>query len=273
MRPRLLTVTAVSAFTIASSVLLAVLLFVSQRNLVTTGGAHLQQWVAPETARWLYLLMIVALSAAFMVAALLSTRGTDSDARPWWLGVQVGAVGGILLGIATIVTGAVATTVGPLTAPVLAAYLGALLGPPLVGGWAGRRTGRTGGGAIAGFWFGVLLALISGFAVVLRDSVFADRLVTGAWLLDHFGDSTCNGQTGDTLAACEIGDSFGAMASGWLLFPLLAAGLGALGGLVGRATTKRRTQMSTDRVRTWAPIGLGALLLVVLAAELTFQIW
>jgi hypothetical protein len=273
MRPRVLTITAVSGFAIASSVLLAILLFVTRRNLVTTGDAHLQRWVEPETARWLYLSMIVVLSAAFIVTALLGTRGSDADARPWQIGAGIGAAGGILLAIATIVTGAVATTVGPLTAPVLVAYLGALIGPPLVGGWAGRSTGRTGSGAVAGLWFGVLLALASGFAVVLRDAVFADRLVTGAWLLDHFGDSTCNGQTGDTLAACEIGDSLGAMASGWLLFPLLAAGLGALGGLVGRATTQRRTPPPTDATRRWAPVGLGVLLVLVLAAELTFQLW
>jgi hypothetical protein len=171
------------------------------------------------------------------------------------------------------VTGATATTVGPLTAPVLVAYVGILVGPPLVGGWAGRVTGRTGSGALAGLWFGVLLALTSGFALVLRDAVFADRLVAGAWLLDHFGDSTCNGQTGDTLAACEIGDSFGAMASEWLLFPLLAAGLGALGGLVGRVTTKLRTPPPADRLPARAPLALGVLLLVVLVAELTFHIW
>jgi hypothetical protein len=69
------------------------------------------------------------------------------------------------------------------------------------GGWAARSTGRAGSGALAGFWFGVVLALLSGFALSARDVLFAGGLSTGAWLLDHFGGPTCNHTTGDHLAA------------------------------------------------------------------------
>ncbi|HEY7225014.1 MAG TPA: hypothetical protein VH561_15675 [Micromonosporaceae bacterium] len=272
MRTRVLVVGTVATFSLASVALLAYLLFVSRRNLVRTGDANLQRWVDPTTAAWLYLGFVAVLAAGFIAFALVGTAHagrSDVAARPWRRGGGLGGATGAAIGILTIITGPTATAVALLTAPVLLAYLGALLGPPVVGGLAAHATGRAASGALAGLWFGLTMGLVAGFALVTRDVVFADRLVAGAWLTDHFGDATCNNQTGDTLAACEIGDSLGTMASDWLLFPLLGAGLGALGGLVGRAGAGT----TVDRPSLRAPVGLGVLLIVVFAAELAFHLW
>jgi hypothetical protein len=279
MKPRVLTVSTVTTVAAASAALLAYLLFVSQRNLVTTGDAHLQRWVNANAARWIYLAIMVLLLTVFVATAVLGTRpsvadGRSPEERPWRIGAAAGAAVGLVVGVAALVGGAVATTVGPLTAPTVAAYLAVLAGAPLIGGWAARSTGRAGSGALAGLWYGLLLALVAGFALVARDVMFAGRLSSGAWLLDSFGDPTCNHTAGDTLSACEIGDALGAMAGQWLTFPLAGAGLAALGGLVGKATTLTRLP-SPGRWRppVLATLGLSAVLLIVFVAEVTLQLW
>jgi len=310
MNARALTVGTVTAVAAASAALLAYLLFTSQRNLVTTGDAHLQRWVSPGAARWIYLAIAVALLTAFVATAVLGTRpappaagvtlpaaaggglpdvageggsggelsgvtgGGAVDERSWRIGAVAGAAVGLVLGLATLAAGAIARTAGPLTVPVAATYLAVLAGAPLVGGRAARSTGRAGSGALAGLWYGLLLALLAGFALVARDALFAHRLTAGAWLLDRFDDPACNHTAGATLRACEIGDSLGAMASQWLMFPLAGAGLAALGGLAGKAATRTRLPgPGWRRPPVLAPLGLSAVLLVVFAAEITFQLW
>jgi hypothetical protein len=300
MSPRTLTVGTVTAVGTASAALLAYLLFVSRRNLVHTGDAHLQHWVSPDAARWVYLAIALILVGGFIATTALGARPSArptprpthgarpvaapppddqwvaeaAEARPWRIGAGGGAVAGLAIGLATLATGAVASTVGPLTAPVIASYLAALVGGPLIGGLGARATGRAGSGVLAGLWFGLLLALLAGLALLARDVIFEQRLVSGAWLHDQFGDELCNNTTGDTLAACELGDSLGAMVADWLTFPLLCAGLGGLGGLIGKAAALTNLP-SPGRFRpaVVAPFGLGALLFVVFIAEAAVQLW
>ena len=284
MSPRTVTVATVSAVGTASVALVAYLLFGSRRNLVHTGDAHLQRWVSPDAARWAYLAVALIIISGFIAATALGTRSSAAlgaqpaaeaaEDRPWRIGAGGGAAAGLAIGLATLATGAVATTVGPLTAPVIVSYLAALVGGPLLGGWAARATGRAGSGALAGLWFGVLLAVLAGLALLARDVIFEPRLVGGAWRHDQFGDALCNDTTGDTLAACELGDSLGAMVADWLTFPLLCAGLGGLGGLVGKVAARTRLPSpGRFRAAVIAPWGLGALLLVVFIAETAFQLW
>jgi hypothetical protein len=291
MKIRSLVIGTITTAAGGSAALLGYLLFVGRRNLVSTGDANLQRWVGPDASRWIYLLIIAVLAGLFVVASVLSSRPAGpvpaASDRAWRYGAVAGGLTGLILGLPTLATGGFATTTGVLTATTLAAFGAALLGPALAGGWGAARTGGSAGsGALAGLWFGVALAVVAGFAMVLRDTVFADRLVSGAWLQDHFTDPTCNGQTSDTLAACELGDSFGAMASYWLLFPLLGAGLGAVGGLVGRAagstppsavaagdTSGAGTEVGVSRRPLRTSVGLAAVLFVVFVLEASFKIW
>lgn len=286
MRARILTITMVAVAAAASTALEAYLLFVSHRNLVTTGDAQLQRSVSPGTARWLYLGGTAVIAVALIVTAVLSTRPTPSGptelagvvtygSQPWWLGAAAGGALGLVIGLAALALGATARTVGPLTAPTVAAYLALLIGGIAIGAVAARSTGRTSSGALAGFWFAVMLALLTGLAPVARDALFAGRLSTGAWLLDHFGDPTCNHVTGGTLSACEIGDSLGAMASQWLLFPILGTLTATLGGAVGRATrSSPLPAAAADPPSTiLAPAALCGILLLVFAAEIILHIW
>lgn len=268
--------TAVTAFGLASTALLAYLLFVARRNLVTVGDAHLQQWVDANTARWLYLGIAAVPVSAFIVAAALELRTTGISERrtggPGFAGAQLGAVVGAIIGVLALVAGATATSLGLLNAPLLVAHFASLVGPLVVGGWAGRRFGRATAGALGGLWFGVLLALVSGFALVLTDTLFANRLASGPWLFDRVGDPTCNNRIGTTLAACEIGDTLGAMAFQWLLFPLYGVALGAVAALVGRAT-RGRIAARTERLSVLTSVGLCLVLILVLSVELSLHLW
>src|SRR5262245_61665461 len=191
MRPRTQIVGTIVAAGGASAALLGYLLFAGRRSLVTTGDANLQRWAGPAASRWLYLAIVVFLVAVFAAAAVLGTQPATRD-RGWRLGGGAGAVTGLAIGVLTLLTGALATDPAPLTGAVLASFLAALAGAPVVGGWVARFTRRTGDGALAGLWFGLLLAVVAGFFLVLRDTAFAERLVAGAWLHDSFGDSLCN---------------------------------------------------------------------------------
>jgi hypothetical protein len=279
MKPYAFPVRWVAALAGATSALMAYLLFVAYRDLVTTGDAHLQRWVSPQAARWLYLGLVVILAAAMSAAASASATAQRDQAgaavaRPWRLGAAAGLAAGALAGVVSLLTDAFATHAALLGTGLLIAELAAVVGPLAVGILGARATGRTASGVLAGMWFGVLLALTAGLAGLASDTLFAARLTAGPWLADRVGDITCNRQTGKTLTACELGDTAGVMAFMWLAFPLLGAAVGAVGGLAGRLTAAARLPALTWR----NPAASGALLLCIvllatLAAELTFQIW
>src|SRR5262245_49221955 len=149
MRPRTQIVGTLVAAGAASAALLGYLLFVGRRSLVDTGDANLQRWAGPVASRWLYLAIVIFLVAAFAVAAVLGTRPAIRE-RAWRLGGGAGAVTGLVLGVPTLLTGALATGPEPLTGAVLASFLAALAGAPVVGGCVARSTRRTGDGALAG---------------------------------------------------------------------------------------------------------------------------
>jgi hypothetical protein len=279
MKPYAFPVRWVAALAAATSALMAYLLFVSYRDLVTTGDAHLQRWVSPQAARWIYLGLVVALAAAMSAAARVSATAQWEPAeaegtRPWRLGAAAGLAAGAVAGFVSLLTAAFATHVALLGAGLLVAELAAVIGPLVVGVLGARATGRTASGALAGMWFGVLLALSAGLAGLASDTLFAARLAAGPWLADRVGDITCNRQIGKTLIACELGDTAGVMAFMWLVFPLLGAAAGAVGGLTGRLTTAARLPaLNWRNPAVSGALLLGITLLATLAAEITFQIW
>jgi hypothetical protein len=253
-QPRNLTVGTVAGLGVASLALLGYLLFVTRRDLVHTGDAQLQRWVSPDAARWIFLGIAAAVVVAFVVAAAVGGDGSPA---------MVGLAAGGALAVLALVSGAVATNAALLSVPSVVSYLALLAGAVAVG----VHTGRPGAGAVAAVWFAVLLALAAGLATVARDTLFASRLVDGAWV----GDRTCRGGTGDTLAACEIGDTLGGMAFMWLAFPPVAAGLGWLGGLVGDAAGGAAAAPRPARVRP--AVVLCGFLVVVFVVAVTLHLW
>jgi hypothetical protein len=58
-----------------------------------------------------------------------------------------------------------------------------------------------------------------------------------------------------------------------VLFPLVGAGLGALGGIVGRTTAAAQHGAPQRGWTSLAPAALGVFPAVVFAAEVSFHLW
>jgi hypothetical protein len=115
-----------------------------------------------------------------------------------------------------------------------------VLGAPVVAGLLGARAGhRLLAGALAGFWCGVVSAVLIAGTIVGLDNAFAATLMHTNWL--H--DPTCPQAAGPALAGCEIGDDLGFVAVELTFIPLVWASLGALGGAVGLAATDRAVSL------------------------------
>jgi len=158
-----------------------------------------------------------------------------------------------------------------------------VLGAPLI---AGMQSARVGGlardGALAGFWCGLVVAVLIAAIGVGVDNVFATTLVHTSWS----NDPTCPQAAGPALAGCEIGDDLGLVAVELTLLPIVWAGLGAIAGAVGIAAsapafprkTPDRAEIAASRAEldspssVQAPIIFSAIILVLFLAEMILKV-
>jgi hypothetical protein len=268
-------VVAVTALSAVFFLLLVYTMFVGFPSITHTGDAHLQRWLGPDAARWGYLALGLLVAGAYgMVAIGGNLDGGQASSRSVLAGAAVGVISGLVaVGVLAAVT---LTATGPegLTPSATFDMFLMVAGPLVAGAAAGRLTGRAGQGILAGFWCGVVLALLASTSLLLRDLVFAGTLDHTAWVGDRFGDALCNGVRGAILAGCEVGDDFGFAAFLLLVGPLLGGLVGGLGSLVpsrGRqpvGPTAPRWSRSTIALAAFAGV-----MLALLVVELLTQLW
>jgi len=268
-------VVAVTALSASFFSLLAYTMFVAFPTVTHTGDAHLQQWLGPDMARWGYLAIGLLVAGAYgMVAIGGNLDGGQASSRSVLAGAAVGVVSGLVaVGVLAAVT-LTARDPGGLAPGSIADMLLMVVAPAAAGAAAGWLTGRGSQGLLAGFWCGVVLALLASTSLLLRDVVFAGTLDHTAWVGDRFGDALCNGVQGTVLADCEVGDDFGFAAFILLVGPLLGGLVGGLGSLVasrGREPV-RQTARRWSR-STIALVAFSGVMLALFVVELLTQLW
>jgi hypothetical protein len=268
-------VVAVTALSASFFLLLAYTMFVGFPTITHTGDARLQQWLGPDMARWGYLALGLLVAGAYgMVAIGGNVDGGQASSRSVLAGTAAGVISGIVVvGVLAAVT-LTARDPGGLAPSPLADMLLMVVAPAAAGAVAGWLTGRGGQGILAGFWCGVVLALLASTSLLLRDVVFAGTLDHTAWVGDRFGDALCNGVRGTVLADCEVGDDFGFGAFLLLVGPLLGALVGGLGSLIA----SRGREPVGQAARRWSrstivPVAFSGVMLALFVVELLTQLW
>jgi hypothetical protein len=221
-------------------------------------------------ARIAYLALGAGIALLYIgVAALGAYASQSAGERPWRTGALLALIGG---GVWLILS--VATKFFPLLEPLSAP--GVLLIPilpALAGLLEARRTGDLAPGALAGFWCGVTLAVILGILVISLDHLFVGVLLRTSWAHDHL----CAAHTGDALAACEMSDDLGFVATALVLMPLLGWLFGLVGGAFGlalRSDSSAEPRVTARRTnRLLAPAIFSAALAAIFAAELIWKLW
>jgi hypothetical protein len=248
------------------------------------------QWFGANSATIYSLGLVVFYALLYLGVAAQAPRSARSGAGTWRMGAPLWLVtGGIVLAASFVMLGL------PLLFPQMSplAQLGygemgelALLLPPvLCGALATRATGRLRDGVLAGFWSGLLVAVLLAVAILVLDDAFAATFLhTTAWAHDP---TTCPYPAGGaTLAGCEIGDNLGFVAIELAGFPLLAAGVGVIGSAIGRAIGRARSPrgpraaattalpadgVAEDGLAVWrAPLLFAGALLVLVVVAKTF---
>jgi hypothetical protein len=272
---RTVLVVAVTALSAIFFLLLAYTMFVGFPTVTQTGGAHMQGWLGPDAARWGYLAVGLLVAGAYgMVAIGGNLDGGQASSRSVLAGAAVGVVSGLAaVGVLAAVT-LTARDPGGLAPGPVADMLLMVVAPAAAGAAAGWLTGRGTAGIMAGFWCGVVLALLASTSLLLRDLAFAGTLVHTAWIGDHFADPLCNGVRGIVLADCEIGDDFGFAAFLLLVGPLMGCLAGGLGSLVG-SRGRQPVELAAPRWSrsTIALAAFAGVTLALFVVELLTQLW
>jgi hypothetical protein len=248
--------------------------FPSSRLSSGTGPkANVAIWFGADGAGLFYLGLGLVYAALYLGVAGRSGR----SARALRVGVTYGLLSGAIWLVVTAITDWLpgidvlrpVSLLFVLGAPVLAGVLGAKAGD-------GLRDG-----ALAGFWCGVLGAVLIAVTIVGLDNAFAATLMHTRWL----NDPTCPQSAGPALAGCEIGDDLGLVGIELALLPLLWAGLGETGGAIGLAAPngpiarlREDAAVSTGDAAAdqpsvlRAPSVFGCLLLTLFVAEMIFKL-
>ncbi|MBO0703357.1 MAG: hypothetical protein J2P38_10520, partial [Candidatus Dormibacteraeota bacterium] len=149
-----------------------------------------------------------------------------------------------------------------------------IIGPIAAGVAAGLLTRQGHRGLLAGFWCGVVFALVVTIGLLGRDVAFAGTLDHTAWVGDHFADHLCDGARGSTLAGCEVGDDFGFAASLLLVGPLLAGLIGLVGSALATVGRRSGGPLSWRWSRsTTALVAFSAVLLALFVVEVATNLW
>src|SRR5437773_89215 len=142
--------------------------------------------------------------------------------------------------------------------------------PPIAGLLSAKVGGLARDGALAGFWCGLVIAVLIAVIGVGVDNAFATTLVHTSWS----NDSTCPQPAGPALAGCEIGHDLGLVAVELTLLPMVSAGLGAIAGAVGIAASApaipRKTPDRPSSVQ--APIIFSGIMLVLFTTEMILKL-
>jgi hypothetical protein len=229
--------------------------------------ANVAIWLGADGARLAYL------GLAAVYAGLYLWVGSQSlkSASAWRPGASCGLVlGGVWLVVNVVVDWL------PALAPLRPLSLLAMLSLALLAGLLGARaTGLARDGALAGFWCGVVAAVLIAGSIVAVDNAFATTLVNSTWA----NDPTCPQPAGAALAGCEIGDDLGFVAIALTLIPLLLGGVGALGGALAASTTaspesqKALLPATANRLYGWrAPLVFSGAMLALFVAEITLKL-
>jgi hypothetical protein len=117
--------------------------------------------------------------------------------------------------------------------------IGAVLALTLVaGGYAALRTGRITGGVLAGFWSGLISGLIAFIILLSVTYLFFNMLLLDPQNIQEFQHSGA-----PDLATSIVGESLAGGINHLWLSPLVGAGLGMLGGIVGAGFGPARNQI------------------------------
>jgi hypothetical protein len=229
--------------------------------------ANVAIWLGADGARLAYL------GLAAVYAGLYLWVGSQSlkSASAW----RPGALCGLVLGGVWLVVNVLVDWL-PALAPLRSLGLLALLGLAFLAGLLGARaTGLARDGALAGFWCGLVAAVLIAGSIVAVDNAFATTLVNSTWA----NDPTCPQPAGPAFAGCEIGDDLGFVATVLTLVPLLLSGVGALGGVLAASTTARPESRNAsppetaNRLYGWrAPLVFSGAMLALFVAEITLKL-
>jgi hypothetical protein len=232
--------------------------------------ASLPILLGDSSARIAYLALGAGIALLYIGVAALGARANQSTGeRPWRAGALFALIGGGVW-----LTLSVATKFFPLLEPVSApSVLLILILPALAGLREARRAGDLATGALAGFWCGVTQAVILGILVIALDHLFVGVLLRTSWAHDHL----CAAHTGDALAACEMSDDLGFVATTLVLMPLLGWLFGVVGGAFGLALRSGATTAPPSATRTTnrllAPALFSGALAAIFVAELIWNLW
>ena len=249
--------------------------FPSSRDSSGTGPkANVAIWFGSDGAGLFYLGLGLVYAGLYLWVASQSARSANSR--------RAGAACALAAAAVWLVV-SVITNLLPALVLLRPLALLVVLGAPLI---AGMLSAKVGGlardAALAGFWCGLVIAVLIAAIGVGVDNVFATTLVHTSWS----NDPTCPQPAGPALAGCEIGDDLGLVAVELTFLPIVWAGLGAIAGAVGTAAsvpafprkTPDRAEISTssadpDRPSSVrAPIIFSGIMLVLFLAEMILKL-
>jgi hypothetical protein len=249
--------------------------FPSSRLSSGTGPkANVAIWFGGDGAGFFYLALGLAYAALYVWVGARASRLEG--------GWPVGAFWGLVSGGVLLVVGAITDWL-PAFGGLRPLSLLLALGAPVVAGLLGARAShRLMDGVVAGFWCGVVSAVLLAGTIVGLDNAFATTLMHTSWM--H--DPTCPQAAGPALAGCEIGDDLGLVAVELTFVPLIWAILGAIGAAAGLAaadqvvTSKTGNQTAVSASGTVAsrqseargPTIFVVVLLILFLAEMILKI-
>jgi hypothetical protein len=263
----------ISIMTMIMVFLLADIFYVQFPLVIRTGDANLQRWIGPDAVRITGILLGLLFGASYLATAIVGTRGYE-HVRAWKMGAAVGGFAGVIVFLMYLITGLIPISSSELLVPELALYGFMFAGSLIIGIFAGAIEGRIIAATVAGFWFGVILALVAGLGILVRDALFAHHLASTVWLSDHFGDLTCQRAKGSILIGCEVGDDIGFAANTLLMLPLLGMLLGTIGGSIRHLLlSKKVVPAGRWNASIVAPIVCMGFLFSIFIIEALFNLW
>ena len=249
--------------------------FPNSRDSSGTGPkANVAIWFGSDGAGLFYLGLGLVYAGLYLWVASQSAWSPKS--------VRLGALCGLASAAVWLVVSVISNLL-PLVVLLRPLGLLSVLGSPLIAGMLSAKAGgQARDGGLAGFWCGLVTAVLIAAITVGVDNVFATTLVHTSWA----NDPTCPKPAGPVLAGCEIGDDLGFVAVELTLLPVVWAGLGAIAGIVGIATpvpaVSRKapdpaetsaTSADLDRPSTVrAPIIFSGLMLLLFLAEMILKL-
>jgi hypothetical protein len=260
------------ALGVAFVALVAIILLIAYPPAANPSAPHatlLEAWLG-DGARVAEVGIGALIAAAFVGVTVFGTRHRGrAVALPWLVGSAAGGIAGLGL----VLSGLVAELSAPVASPPGGGFPFfplATFGAPLVAGLlVGKLTGRVEAGLLGGFWCGLALGLVNAVGTPGSDLLLANHLASTAWR----ANPGCAGLAGTALAGCAVRDDLGGAAMLMLVLPLIGAGWGVLGGLLGSVlATVRMPEGSTSRALL-APAVFAGGTVAMIVAEVSLRLW